>query len=86
MLTKDEAEDLVLQQIGDNDVEVVETLDVGTGWLVFWNSGEYVRSRDPFRMIVGIPPRLVDKKSGEITRFSAHSWREELERSGVRVD
>lgn len=44
------------------------------GWLVFWNSAEYVRTRDPRTNLVGSGPYLVDRYDGSIHHIPATTW------------
>ncbi|GAB7051049.1 YrhB domain-containing protein [Catenuloplanes indicus] len=58
------------------------------GWLVSWQSAEYIRTGDPGRMLVGHGPYLVDQEDGSIhhipvTTFVAEAW-EELYREQVK--
>lgn len=52
------------------------------GWLVFWNSAEYARTRDVRDSLVGSGPYLVDRHDGSIHHIPAITWmaenREEL--------
>ncbi|GGV48302.1 hypothetical protein GCM10010495_77630 [Kitasatospora herbaricolor] len=44
------------------------------GWLVFWNTAEYARSRDLNDNLVGSGPYLVDRQDGSIHHIPATTW------------
>lgn len=44
------------------------------GWLVFWNSAEYARTRDVRDSLVGSGPYLVDRHDGSIHHVPATTW------------
>lgn len=48
------------------DVAVLEVKEHSLGWLIFWQSVEYIRSRDWADMLVGHGPYLVDRQDGSI--------------------
>jgi hypothetical protein len=47
------------------------------GWLVFWQSVDYIRSGDPFDMLVGSGPYLVDRQDGSIHRLPVTTYMHE---------
>ncbi|MEU4624960.1 YrhB domain-containing protein [Actinoplanes sp. NPDC023801] len=58
------------------------------GWLVYWQSADYVKTSDFGRMLVGHGPYLVDREDGRIhhipvTTFVPGAW-EELYRQQVK--
>ncbi|MGW0655761.1 YrhB domain-containing protein, partial [Streptomyces umbrinus] len=44
------------------------------GWLVFWNSAEYARTRDLRDNLVGNGPYLVDRYDGSIHHIPSTTW------------
>ncbi|MFC8453564.1 YrhB domain-containing protein [Kitasatospora sp. NPDC057223] len=44
------------------------------GWLVYWNSAEYARTRDPRDSLIGSGPYLVDRHDGSIHHIPATTW------------
>lgn len=90
MKTIDKKEALVaaLRVIGEmqeqcgEDLEVLEdeTVEVDAGWIFFYNSSEYVRTKDPLSRLAGNGPILVTR-GGDIELIPSHiSWSEYLAR------
>ncbi|WP_286158311.1 YrhB domain-containing protein [Streptomyces sp. CB03911] len=44
------------------------------GWLVFWNSAKFARTRDPRDSLVGSGPYVVDRHDGSIHHVPAATW------------
>lgn len=63
------------------EVAVLDVEEHALGWLVTWQSVEYIRSRDITKMSVGGGPYLVDRQDGSIhhisvTTYVGESWEE----------
>lgn len=63
------------------EVAVLDVKEHALGWLVTWQSVEYIRSRDIKKMLVGSGPYLVDRQDGSIhhipvTTYVGESWEE----------
>lgn len=63
------------------ELAVLEVVEHALGWLVFWQSVEYIRSRDAGKMLVGQGPYVVDGQDGSIhhipvTTFVGGDWEE----------
>ncbi|MFJ6137879.1 YrhB domain-containing protein [Kitasatospora sp. NPDC092286] len=63
------------------EVVVLSVEEHALGWLVGWQSVEYIRSRDPLNMLVGSGPYLVDRQDGSIhhipvVTFVVEDWEE----------
>ncbi|MER5503493.1 YrhB family protein [Streptomyces sp. NPDC002466] len=63
------------------ELAVLDVEEHAFGWLVFWQSVEYTRSRDTGKMLVGHGPYLVDRQDGSIhhipvTTFVGEGWEE----------
>ncbi|MET9919596.1 YrhB domain-containing protein [Streptomyces sp. NPDC006435] len=63
------------------ELAVLDVEEHALGWLVFWQSVEYIRSRDAEKMLVGHGPYLVDRQDGSIhhipvTTFVGEGWEE----------
>ncbi|MFJ9459736.1 YrhB domain-containing protein [Kitasatospora sp. NPDC101447] len=44
------------------------------GWLVFWNTAEYARTRDLLHNAAGAGPYLVDRQDGSIHHIPTTTW------------
>jgi hypothetical protein len=55
-----------------------ETKEVEQGWIFFYNSAEYVRSRDPLRALAGNGPLLVLRDGQLAVLPTALPWQETL--------
>ncbi|MEW1929905.1 YrhB domain-containing protein [Streptomyces sp. NPDC088360] len=53
---------------------VYDVEEHAVGWLVFWNSAEYARTRDPRDNLVGSGPYLVDRYDGSIHHIPTTTW------------
>jgi len=42
-----------------------KTIERPWGWVFFWNSVVYRDSRDPARMVAGLAPFLINRRTGE---------------------
>ncbi|MBB4715138.1 hypothetical protein BJ965_005020 [Streptomyces luteogriseus] len=63
------------------EAAVLDVKEHALGWLVTWQSVEYIRSRDIKKMLVGSGPYLVDRQDGSIhhipvTTYVGESWEE----------
>ncbi|MEU0191577.1 YrhB domain-containing protein [Streptomyces afghaniensis] len=61
------------------ELAVCDVREHALGWLVVWQSVEYIRSRDIGKMLVGHGPYLVDRQDGSIhhiptTTYVADVW------------
>lgn len=56
------------------ELVVCDVEEHAVGWLVFWNSAEYARTRDPRDNLVGSGPYLVDRHDGSIHHVPATTW------------
>ncbi|MEU3742577.1 YrhB domain-containing protein [Streptomyces sp. NPDC032198] len=61
------------------ELAVLDVEEHALGWLVFWQSVEYIRSRDTEKMLVGHGPYLVDRQDGSIhhipvTTYVGEGW------------
>ncbi|WP_457032130.1 YrhB domain-containing protein [Kitasatospora sp. P5_F3] len=56
------------------ELTVTEVQEHVVGWLVFWNSAEYARTRDVGDALVGSGPYLVDRQDGSIHHVPAPTW------------
>ncbi|MCD0482140.1 YrhB family protein [Streptacidiphilus sp. ASG 303] len=84
MVTQERAVSLVEALLSRRQQEVpplasvpVAVLDVeehALGWLVFWQSVEYIRSREFRKMLLGAGPYLVDRQDGSIHHIPATTW------------
>lgn len=68
MITRDEARmrALAFANRGKHVVEIMEaeTREYDFGWVFFYQSAEFVRTRDPGKMLYGNAPIIVEKESG----------------------
>ncbi|GAA1240596.1 hypothetical protein GCM10009665_34330 [Kitasatospora nipponensis] len=64
LLSRQRQESLWMAQLPELAVLLVE--EHVLGWLVFWQSVEYIRSRDIHQMLLGHGPYLVDRQDGSI--------------------
>jgi hypothetical protein len=73
-MTKDQARQLVQEyvdrvaqeadvQFGIDDEQTIET---SFGWVFFYNTAEYLATKDPITMAAGNAPLIVDKESGRL--------------------
>jgi hypothetical protein len=46
--------------------------DIQRGWLIFWQSADYLRTREVGSMLIGHGPYLVDGKDGSIRDVALH--------------
>ncbi|WP_377273558.1 YrhB domain-containing protein [Peterkaempfera sp. SMS 1(5)a] len=92
MVTKERAVELVEALLSEERQEspwmaqlpepaVVGVEEHAFGWLVFWQSVEYIRSGDVGKMLVGHGPYLVDRQDGSIhhipvTTYGCEGWEE----------
>ncbi|MFI7631228.1 YrhB domain-containing protein [Microbispora rosea] len=92
MVTKERAVELVeallrckrqesLSMAGRPDLAVLDVEEHALGWLVIWQSVEYIRSRDLGKILVGHGPYLVDRQDGSIhhipvTTYIGEDWEE----------
>jgi hypothetical protein len=80
MITRERAIELVESLLvregraGARELAVHRVEEHTVGWLVFWNTREYARSRDPKDSLVGIGPYLVDRQDGSIHHIPATTW------------
>lgn len=63
------------------ELAVLDVEEHALGWLVFWQSVEYIRSRELEKMLVGQGPYLVDRQDGSIhhipvTTYVREGWEE----------
>jgi hypothetical protein len=70
------------------ELAVSEVEEHALGWLVYWQSADYLRSREFAKMLVGQGPYLVDREDGSIhhipvTTFVSEDW-EQLYREQAR--
>ncbi|MFE5366600.1 YrhB domain-containing protein [Streptomyces mirabilis] len=61
------------------ELAVLDVKEHALGWLVTWQSVEYIRSRDIKKMLVGSGPYLVDRQDGSIhhipvTTYVREGW------------
>lgn len=61
------------------ELAVCDVREHALGWLLVWQSVEYIRSRDIGKMLVGHGPYLVDRQDGSIhhipaTTYVADAW------------
>ena len=61
------------------ELAVLDVEEHPLGWLVFWQSVEYIRSRDIGKMLMGHRSNLVDRQDGSIhhvpvTTFVGEGW------------
>lgn len=56
------------------ELAVIGVEEHALGWLVFWQSAEYVRSREWGKMLVGHGPYLVDGEDGSIHHIPASTY------------
>ncbi|MFD0009176.1 YrhB domain-containing protein [Streptomyces sp. NPDC127178] len=56
------------------ELAVCDVEEHAVGWLVFWNSAEYARTRDPRDNLVGSGRYLVDRYDGSIHHIPATTW------------
>ncbi|MFE5586951.1 YrhB domain-containing protein [Kitasatospora sp. NPDC056531] len=57
-----------------HELAVYDVEEHAVGWLVFWNSAEYARTRDLRYNLVGSGPYLVDRHDGSIHHVPATTW------------
>ncbi|MFF5706592.1 YrhB domain-containing protein [Streptomyces sp. NPDC012794] len=57
-----------------HELVVHEVKEHALGWLVFWNSAEYARSRDLRDLLVGGGPYLVDRYDGSVHHIPVTTW------------
>jgi immunity protein 35 of polymorphic toxin system len=87
VITKARAVELVEAQLalirqaltGYPEIAVSDVEQHALGWLVFWQSAEYLRSGDWEKQLVGQGPYLVDAQDGSIysipvTTFMSENW------------
>ncbi|MBB4742342.1 hypothetical protein BJY16_005801 [Actinoplanes octamycinicus] len=63
------------------ELAVVDVEEHALGWLVYWNSAEYARTREFGACLIGQGPYLVDRSDGSIhhipvTTFIGEAWPE----------
>ncbi|MEU6604037.1 YrhB domain-containing protein [Streptomyces shenzhenensis] len=89
MVTKERAvqlvEDLLAREQRESpwlpEVAVCDVEQHALGWLVRWESVEYIRSRDCAKMLIGHGPYLVDGQDGSVhhipvTTYVGENWEE----------
>ncbi|MFJ7786683.1 YrhB domain-containing protein [Streptomyces albidoflavus] len=57
-----------------HELVVHEVKEHALGWLVFWNSAEYDRTRDLRDLLVGGGPYLVDRYDGSVHHIPVTTW------------
>jgi len=57
-----------------HELVVCEVEEHAFGWLVFWNSAQYARTRDPRDCLVGGGPYLVDRDDGSVHHIPVTTW------------
>lgn len=57
-----------------HELAVYSVEEHAVGWLVFWNSAEYARTRDLRDNLVGNGPYLVDRYDGSIHHIPSTTW------------
>lgn len=83
MVTKERAVQLVEGLLSSEQQEspwlpeaaVCDVREHALGWLVTWQSVEYIRSRDLEEMLVGHGPYLVDRQDGSIHHIPVTTYR-----------
>lgn len=80
MISKQQAQALVETEIRRPDassvaVEIVEhaTIEKPWGWVFFYQSSEYLRTKDPSAALAGNTPIIVNKETGEL-RATGTAW------------
>jgi hypothetical protein len=75
MIGADEARDVALRSLADDEWEpaVTKVEDTGDAWRVFYNNRIYVETRAVSHALAGNLPLLVDKQTGTVV--VDHSWR-----------
>jgi hypothetical protein len=80
-MTKDQARQLVEKYVEgvaqDADVQFgiddEQTMETSFGWVFFYNTVEYLATKDPLTMAVGNAPLIVDEESGRLQEMgTAH--------------
>ncbi|MFF1908588.1 YrhB domain-containing protein [Kitasatospora sp. NPDC058218] len=66
------------------ELAVYRVEEHAVGWLVFWNSAEYARTRDLRDNLVGSGPYLVDRHDGSIHHVPATTMAEDWEELYLR--
>lgn len=56
------------------ELAVYDVEEHTVGWLVFWNSAQYARTRDTCDSLVGSGPYLVDRHDGSIHHVPVTTW------------
>ncbi|MCU7827199.1 YrhB family protein [Kitasatospora sp. DSM 101779] len=83
MISKERAVELVESQLARErrtwagpfrELAVCDAEEHAVGWLVFWNSAEYARTRDVRDSLVGQRPYLVDRHDSSIHHVPATTW------------
>jgi len=70
MLTREEAESLVLPKLAElaqQPVSILKVTEKDYGWIFFWNSRHYVETQSVSDYLFGNAPALVSKADGTIT-------------------
>jgi hypothetical protein len=74
VLSRAEAQSLVEAKIassgaGGSAVEIIEdaTIEKAWGWVFFYQSSEYLRTKDPAAALAGNAPIIVNAETGELT-------------------
>ncbi|MEV4778541.1 YrhB domain-containing protein [Burkholderia sp. LMU1-1-1.1] len=60
------------------DIVTAETTEVKQGWLFFYNSADFVRTRDPMFALAGNGPLLVLRNGQVATLPTAVPWQEAI--------
>jgi hypothetical protein len=69
------------------DIVTTETKEVEQGWLFFYNSADFVRTRDPVFALAGNGPLLVLQDGQVVTLPTAVPWQEAIgQLSDFRAD
>lgn len=73
MLTQDQARELAQQALLKMEQRTglnlaildSETMERSWGWVFFWNSREYIQSRDSTKAVFGNSPFIIDRLTGK---------------------
>ncbi|XIE81607.1 YrhB domain-containing protein [Streptomyces sp. SBR177] len=78
MISKERAvervESLLATMQPAHELVVHEVKEHAWGWLVFWNSAQYARTRDLRDLLVGAGPYLVDRYDGSVHHIPVTTW------------
>ena len=87
-ITKANATEIAFKKIGQLafasgdqfEILVNETREVNRGWVFFYNTADYVRTRNPMHALAGNGPILVLRNGQVLELPSAIPWEEALDR------